>query len=326
MKNQIIAEALKYNIPYHLFFNEAEAFCKWLFVGDGDFKEPFFENTIRLERYKPVNIHPQQCISEINMITAWAQHVESCAPSAVIFHVSRCGSTLATQLLGEDPENIVLSEVPFFDELIQWKTKTAPNDEAGLPELLKAAITFYTAKRTPAQKRSFIKTDSWHIFFYPLYRKLFPTTPFIFLYRRPDEVIRSHQKKRGMHMVPGLLPPEIFGFTSTDILTIPFDEYPAKVLEKYFEHFLHITKTDPLAYPINYSEGGMAMVEKIATVAGFTITGDLREVMNNRMGFHAKNPGEVFSEEGVKWESAGSMEKVMGLYGEMGETAKENLL
>ncbi len=48
-------------------------------------------------------------------------------------------------------------------------------------------------------------------------RKLYPQTPFILLYRQPGEVIRSQQKRRGMQSIPGLLEPEIFGFTKNEI-------------------------------------------------------------------------------------------------------------
>src|SRR6185436_3979913 len=147
------------------------------------------------------------------------------APTAFIFHISRCGSTLISQLLSLQSSNIVLSEVPFFDELLMWgyKNNCMP---AALPHL-RSAFEIIAAKRNENDSKLFIKTDCWHIHFYKQLRELYPQTAFILLYRRPDEVIRSHQKNKGRHVIPGLIEPGIFGFDKNAIGNFGLDEYMA---------------------------------------------------------------------------------------------------
>lgn len=82
---------------------------------------------------------------------------------------------------------------------------------------LQAAIKFIGQNKNGNEQILFIKTDSWHIFFHRTFRHLFPTAPFILLFRSPDEVIYSHQKVHGMQAIPRLIEPEIFGFKQKEI-------------------------------------------------------------------------------------------------------------
>lgn len=293
-------------VPAKLFFEEGQAFCKWLYVGDDDFTEPFFDETIyRCMKSAPGNPRLKS-ISSLEILPAWAQDIDSIQPSAFIFHVSRCGSTLASQLLSMVPRNIVLSEVPFFDQLLR------SNEQP--PGLLKAAITFYAAKRKQEQDHLFIKTDSWHIFFYRQLRELYPGVPFILLYRRPDEVVRSQLKRKGMHAVPGLLEPELLGFDSNEIMNVHPDDYIIKVLESYFLAFIDILKKDPLAFPVNYNEGAINIVKKIAGLTGISIRGDELNKMKQRANYHGKYPGEIFLQEEIHTPVASDHIKAFQLY------------
>jgi len=285
-----IASALANWIPYKLFFEEGRPNCEWLYTGNEDFIEPFFDQTIT--KCWQLNNYGRKSISSIDILPQWANDIESVPPSAFIFHVSRCGSTLASQLLSLDRTNIVLSEVPFFDALLR-SGKDIPT------QLLQAAISFYAPVKD-YRKHLFIKTDSWHIFFYKQLRELYPQTPFILLYRRPDEVMRSQQKQKGLHAVPGLIEPALFGFDENEVLHMHPNEYIGKVLEKYFQAFLRILQEDALAVPINYSEGPVAMVEKIARVCGVSIANADMEKIKDRALYHAKRPHQVFAEEAIR--------------------------
>jgi hypothetical protein len=185
----------------------------------------------------------------------------------------------------------VLSEVPFFDELLR-------SGENISHQLLKDAIAFYAPVKK-YRKRLFIKTDSWHIFFYKQIRELYPQTPFVLLYRRPDEVVRSQQKKRGMHAIPRMIDPALFGFKEEELQQMNLDEYIGAVLEKYFQAFLNIIEKDTLAIPVSYHEGPVAMIKKIAEISGTIIVPAEMEKIKSRAMYHAKNPHEVFAEEAI---------------------------
>lgn len=313
--NESISSALRNWIPFRLFENSGAANCRWLYLGNDKITEPFFDDTIQKRSRLPNNSQLKRSVSSIEILPEWAQQVETISPTAIIFHISRCGSTLVSQLLGLQPANIVLSEVPFFDELLRWGNK---NNEipVALP-LLKAAIDLYGAKRNEISSQLFIKADSWHVHFYKQFRKLYPQTPFILLYRKPDEVIRSQQKIRGMQSIPGLLEAEIFGFNKNEILQLSLDEYMAGVLETYLQAFIKILNADKLALPVNYNEGGFVIVKKIAAFAGLSISEKDLEKMKQRSHFHGKYPEQVFEEAALQESVPAYLNRAFALYDEV---------
>lgn len=298
-------------IPAELINGKNEWQCRWLYAGDLPFTDPFFDETLLKCRRLPINAGRYRPVGSIPSLIEWAAALPALAPSAFIFHISRCGSTLASQLLGLDPAHIVLAEVPFIDALLRLPYKAgntgpgsiqADNPEAPRPVLpdiegaVKAALRFYGQQRTGREHRLFVKADSWHIFFYRQLRLWYPGIPFILLYRSPDEVLYSHRRKRGMHAVPGLIEPAILGIDEPLSNAGDLDGHMAKVLERYLGQFLEIARTDGHAHLMNYSEGIPSIVEKIAFLTNITLSAEARDRMAHRSQYHAKYPGEVFSE------------------------------
>jgi hypothetical protein len=312
--NENITSALKDWIPYRLQEDGYDYNCRWLYLGEEEIKEPFFNDTIAKCRKIFNNSQLRRCVSSLDILPEWADQIDSLSPAAFIFHVSRCGSTLISQLFGLNSSIIVLSEVPFFDELLRWGNK---HNRKEAISLLKAAVQLYGAKRKNTDGHLIIKTDSWHIHFYAQLRQLYPQIPFILLYRQPDEVIRSQQKNRGMQAVPGVVEPEIFGFDINEITKIGLDEYMAKVLEGYFQQFIDILKSDKLSFPVNYNEGALPIVKKIAAVSGISISEDEMELMNQRSGFHAKYPDQLFTETAMSQPVPAYLENAFALYDEL---------
>ncbi|OCX54055.1 hypothetical protein BEL04_07210 [Mucilaginibacter sp. PPCGB 2223] len=225
----------------------------------------------------------------------WATVIDHVSPTSFIFHISRCGSTLLSQLLGLNEESISLSEVPIFDDILRLRYKLPGITEEYTGELLQAAMKFYGQKRFGTEKNMFIKTDSWHIHFYRELRTLYPDVPFLLLYRAPAEVFESHVKLRGTQTVPGLIEPEVFGFANDGIPD--FHSFPAKVIASYLTAYITVASTDSLSVLLNYNEGMTAIMDKIARVTNIKYDTALRQKMEERTGYHSKYPGTVFSEQ-----------------------------
>ncbi len=317
--SQPLSSALKNWVPYKLLPQaKGEALCKWFYLGDEAIAEPFFNDTISKCKKLLENSKRRNSVSDLSILPQWASAIETIAPTCIIFHVSRCGSTLLSQLLSLQKQNIVLSEVPFFDELLRYGKKNNNMQEILLQ--LDAAIHLYGAKRNEEQQYVFIKADSWHIHFYKELRQLYPAIPFILLYRRPDEVIHSQQKQRGMQAIPGLIEPELFGFTKEvieKITSIPFDEYMAMVLESYYTAFIHVLKNDSNAVAVNYNEGGMEILQKTASVTNTEISATELLDMQQRAVFHAKYPEEKFNEAAITEAAPSYLQTAFTLYYEL---------
>lgn len=289
-------------IPYKLTHTEHPLLCHWLDTGGAPFIEPFFDETIIKCRSARTKGRLFGQVSSLDMMLEWAQGLDDVIPGAFIFHTSRCGSTLVSQLLASSPKNVSLAEVPFFDDILRLPFKYPDFNETGINNLLKAAIKFYSYKVTTAgnqdeqkPERLFIKADSWHIFFYDQLRRLYPEVPFILMYRSPDEIFRSHRKQAGMQAVPGMIEPQLFGF-KPNVVEQNAEVYIANVLACYLKKYLEIAGNDTQCLLLNYNEGSMQMIAKIAAFAKINLSPQELLTMEGRSHYHSKKPGERFSE------------------------------
>lgn len=289
-----LRETLRNWLPYRLLDTSGGLQCEWLYAGEKPFTEPFFIETITALK---ASLSQRRCkvVSSLDMLEEWAYIPDTVRPAAIIFHVSRCGSTLLSQLLSCDPANIVLSEVPVFDELLRLPFKYPSLDEKEVTDLLKGAILFYSQVRRSGQEHLFIKTDSWHLHFYEQYRQLFPDTPFILLYRHPLEVLHSQKKQRGLQSVPGLIEPEVLGLKKPKD-TFDLDSYMADVLENYFKKMLWMMKNDSLCISYNYIQGIPELFKKIYELLSCQITTRMEQQIIKRSRYHGKHPVQIFEE------------------------------
>ena len=93
--------------------HDASLFLDWRFVADRRFTEPFFLDTlasIPLDQRLSCRTSPE--------VLAQFDGLDCLEPSGFIFHSSRCGSTLISQLLATSNECIVISEAPVIDSAL----------------------------------------------------------------------------------------------------------------------------------------------------------------------------------------------------------------
>jgi len=274
-------------IPYKLVPANSELQCQWINAHDRRFTEPFFEETATSLRILDPKNRRQQLITPLHQMLQQAQSLDSVTPAVIIFHLSRCGSTLVSQLFATSGRFIVLSEVSF----------SAPGfDETQIPGLLSSSINFYGRKRFAMEEDVLIKTDCWHIFFYDTLRKIFPEVPFVLMYRSPNEVLRSHLKIAGRQTVPQVVDPRIFGLPGMPDV-YQRDVYTATIIEKLLAKFLEVAETDNNCLLVNYNEGALAVVKKIAAFTNIALRAEEMGIMEERSHYHSKKPGELFSKE-----------------------------
>ena len=120
-----------------------------------------------------------------------------------------------------------------------------------------------------------------------------------------------------MHAAPGVIQPEIFGFTLEEVLALQRPVYIAKVLEKYFEQYLQIIENDKNALFINYSAGILTNLDKIEQFLQLKIEPTVRLKMVERTNFHSKSPNTVFSEPSLDDVLPDYQKKVFMMYEEL---------
>lgn len=312
-------------IPYKLIIENEQVLFRWLYLADKQFREPFFDETILRCKSHPFNSKYFSSATAIEGLKMFAHEAEALSLTAFIFHISRCGSTLLSQLLLMDKSHIVLSEVPLIDELLRLPYKTNVLSATQTGESLRAVISLLGKKRTGRESHLFIKLDSWHLLFYKTIRKLYPQTPFILLYRSPGEVLRSHQKQRGMQAVPGMIEPQIFGWKNSEIENDNLDFYAAKVLEKYFSALIRIAEKGKQSLLLNYRQGATEMVARLADFTGITFNNTVMEEIRTRSLYHSKYPQQIFTQKDLQHSFSFSLSSLFNLYERLEEKRKLQL-
>ncbi|WP_394776252.1 sulfotransferase family protein [Flavobacterium sp.] len=286
-------------IPYKLIEKDNDIYFEWIYLADIKYAEPFFDETISKCKSHAYNSQSFKIVSTVENLIDWSQELISTELKSLVFHVSRCGSTMLSQSLATSSENIMISEAPIIDEILR-SDKFNSEKKA---ELLKAVIALMGQKRFPEQKNLIIKLDAWHIFKADYLRSIFPEIPFALLYRNPIEVLKSHQKMAGMHMVPNVLPSDIFGISAQEIDEISFQQYRALVLEKYFQGFLDFYESDQNVTKLNYNDGMKNVIEKFISFINVDYHNDELEKMYERLNKHSKDGNAVFKGDFFKEES-----------------------
>lgn len=278
--------------PYRLDYRDQWQ-CRWFSRAGLRYEEPFFQETVLRCLGQPQNAHGRASISSLDFLDHAASLVNPVKPTAFIFHVSRCGSTLLAQLLGLDPHNIVLSEARLIDELLgQAMKSTLPHDQAA--PMLQSAIALLGNRRF-GEERLFIKLDSWHIHHAGLLHRLYPDTPFILLARAPQEILRSQRIRRGTHAVPGLLDPALFGMQHEEAEMLDADDYLGRVLAYYYARFAELAE-DGRNLLLDYGLGARESMVRLARHLAMDVDAPMWVRIDERCRYHSKRPEDSFSE------------------------------
>lgn len=309
-------------IPYKLTAKENEVYFEWIYLDTIKYADPFFEETIAKCKGHAYNSQPFKIVSRVENLIDWSKELIPVPLKSLIFHVSRCGSTMLSQSLVTSSENIIIPEAPIIDEVLRSDRFSLEKKN----ELLKAVISLLGHKRFEGQKNLIIKLDAWHIFKADYLRALFPEVPFALLFRNPVEVLKSHQKMMGMHMVPNLLPPNVFGITTEEVHELGFQQYGALVLEKYFEGFIAFDEADQNVVKLDYNKGMKKVIEKFVSFIKVDYSDEELRKMFERLERHSKNEGAVFKGDSFKEEALQvDWTKVLMLHEKFSNTLVENL-
>jgi hypothetical protein len=269
-------------LPIRIWQQAGEWQVDWCWFGDTPLHQPFFRDAVEDALRLPFN-QAFRRQTPLSALGDWQTARPGLAPSAFIFHASRCGSTLISQMLARLDSHIVVSEPPPLDALLRSGLPPAERRIA-----IEGLLSAYGQRRLGSEQRLVIKLDAWNIGELPLLRECFPDTPWLFLYRDPLEIAVSHLRRPGMHMVPGMI-----GASVLD------DELPFAGREDFITRRLGRLLQAGLAQcrefgglAVNYSELPGAMAGRLADFFGLDDV--QRGQVFSAVGQHAKQPSEEF--------------------------------
>jgi hypothetical protein len=261
----------------------AEPAVEWCWMDGMTFSEPFFAQTVERALTTPFSLLFRRETS----IEALADVEPGLQPDGFVFHVSRCGSTLVSGMLASLPQNLVLSEPLPVDQVL--RVDASDDDKV---RWLRWIVSALGRRRSGDERAYVLKMDAWNACSLDIVRRAFPDVPWVFLFREPVEVLVSHMRQRGAHMVPGAIDPRLFGLDLGSIAQMPPEEYCARVLAAICRSALE--HPDDRALFIDYRELPQAF-DRI--VQAFELDYDEHELaqMHEFARFDAKNPHLPFS-------------------------------
>ncbi|MCA6365083.1 MAG: hypothetical protein IM638_18780 [Bacteroidetes bacterium] len=285
-----------------------EGLLRWMRFDERPFTEPFFDETLVRNRLLfEANRQKRQSATTPQWLMQYA--AAAAPPDLLIFHVSRCGSTLLAQLLGGDADTQVLAEVPLLDQLLML---AAANGQPESLELVRAAA--HLLRR--GKQRLIVKTDCWHLLHYPLLRRIWPDTPAVVLFRHPAEILRSHRKQPGMHTVPGFL-------SQLQLPRINQAQHPdpffGELMCAFFNQLITLHTAAPELLQLNYSIGAEQLAVQAANHAGFALSNLQIEQIKQRALFNAKKPQQHFTEHHETAEAPSFLQEALQKFHELNQ-------
>lgn len=181
------------------------------------------------------------------------------APDGLLFHVSRCGSTLFCKTLAQLPSNLIINQggpvqSGFWAALTDhWRRDLELNDQ-NLARF-RRLVHLMTRQRRPEYARCFIKFISWNTVYADFIRAAFPGTPALYLYRDPAEVIAIvlQETTAALHARGTRLADVLTGLPGDETRNMSDVEFLAHCYARYFK--LVVERADALQLsPVNYRQ------------------------------------------------------------------------
>jgi hypothetical protein len=216
--------------------------------------------------------------------------------AGLIYHLSRSGSTLTAAACGAWPGTRVVDEsVALNEALAAERAEPDPN------HLLLRAVLAALAGPGAGAERVVIKLDPWHILALPELQSVLAGVPWLFVYRDPLEVLVSHARQPGSHVVPGALSEVWFGSGPGGNGL----EYGARILGLLCSAVLPQATSEAL---LNYDELPGALMTRVPQRFGFDPQAVDQETLATVFAYDAKRPHERFSSDSARKRAAATPE------------------
>jgi len=286
-------------VPAHVRFTPAGPIVDWCHLGELRFAEPFFAQTIQRAMRHPFNL----LFRRETPLAALAAPTEfELRPAGLIFHMTRCGSTLAARMLAALPGSVVLCEPRPIDQILRAPARLAGVSAELLVRWLRAMVAALGRRRSTHERDLVIKLDGWHVLLLPLIRRAFPDVPWTFVYREPVEVLAAMAQS-----FPAGVEPAALGLTLPQAAAMPPGRYCALILERICR-----------AAILGYADGGGLLIEhrrlpeavctRLVGHFGLRCGADDLARMREVARFDAKQPARAYVDDSAARRSAATPE------------------
>ena len=154
----------------------------WAEIGHGPFHAPFFDEDLMVRL-----ADARWFVSTDAPLLAYAIRSPGVPLRGAILHMSRCGSTLARNLLGATDRSLVMSEAGLINSAIAQFTNQS----------LQPVFSGFLRPDGDRLQRSYLKCTSWNVLAADRILASFPGLPLVFIQRHSLEVLVSLSRTPG---------------------------------------------------------------------------------------------------------------------------------
>jgi hypothetical protein len=269
--------------PVRFDFSGPAPVIDWADLTAERFVDPFFDQTVARWVSGP-HARPLVALdSELSLDSA-----------GMIFHLSRCGSTLVSRLMCTVPGVVVIAEPAPLNALLRLDADRV--DETALVRLVRLLVRALGSCRHGDERQVVLKCTSWNIRRREVLAAAFPEAPWVWVQRDPVRVLASLFAEP-----PGWLglqgrphgAARLFGLDPAALPAMSRVEFAARVLGA----MLDAATTDPgRRLLIDYADLTGAVWQRVAPHSGLEADAAAIERMIEESRFYSKDPAsQVFT-------------------------------
>jgi hypothetical protein len=244
-------------------------------------EQPFLEDDLVIWRQSLLAqlIRP---VTSLQPLLSQLQSLPVVQPELLIFHWSRCGSTLVSGCLMLEPELKVLSESMLISDVLQDPELSA--DQAQCLDLL----VRLQGRFRHQENKLVIKCNAWDLQHWRLWTHVFPQSKLLGLVRQPAAILASHQRVSGRHMVRQQ--PELWSGIEKGLGLL---EYRVEVVRQMADFMLELHKETPVLV-LDYRQLVQTTAAELATLLGISLDQQQAQHWQKRRTMDAKARQTVF--------------------------------
>jgi hypothetical protein len=256
----------------------------WADLSAERFVEPFFDQTIA--RWATGAGAKPLVTTGLDAFLALDSE-PSLDPVGMIFHLSRCGSTLVSRLLGTLPGVVVVAEPSPLNALLGLDPGRV--DGPTLVRLVRLLVRALGRRRHGDERQLVLKCTSWNIRRREILAAAFPDTPWVWVQRDPAQVVASLLANPpgwlGSQAAP-LQTARSFGIDPAAVPAMTRPEFTARALGA----MLWSAATDPgRRLCLDYAELPGAVWQRVAAHFGLEVDAAAIQRMTEQSRYYSKD-------------------------------------
>ncbi len=269
--------------PIRFDFSGAAPTVDWADLSAERFVEPFFDQTVARWATGP----GAQPLVRTGLDALLALDGEpSLDPSGLVFHFSRCGSTVVSRLLATVPGVVVVAEPSPLNALLGLDPQRV--DGAVLVQVVRMLVRALGRRRHGDDRQLVLKCTSWNVRRQEILTAAFPDTPWVWVQRDPAPVVASLLAAPPGWLGHQVVPPQtaqLFGIDPATVPTMTRAEFAARALGA----MLLSAATGPARrLCIDHAELPNAVWQRVAPHFGIEIDAPAIERMTEQSRFYSK--------------------------------------